>query len=325
MSVWSVRADGLDGPATARMLVAGFRALLGHREELNRLNVFPIPDADTGTNMGRTVEPVLALLGTVPGEMAPGQVLRQVARQTLINARGNSGVILAEVFRGLASAVGEEGPLHPLDMIGALARARDYAYQAVADPVEGTILTALRAAAEAVGGLAGDARVTMGQVWQTAAAAAFRATEDGPRLLAVLRQHGVVDAAARGLTVLFEGMADELGGGEAATPDAGVGAPTGPHAEAAPAAYGYEVQLLLETACERQDIHRALNGWGESLVVTGGSGLFRIHIHSHRPEGVLAACRALGATAQETVDSLDQQVHGRDGAPNAHGDDGFGG
>lgn len=274
---------GWTADTVRKALGAGVDAVAQQEEALNRMNVFPIPDRDTGSNLCRTLCSSLAALD----QNAPraDQVLTQFARSALIHARGNSGVIVAEILRGFAEAADDEDVLLPSTIVKALGRATEYAYQAVAGPMEGTILSAVKAAAEAVASDEG-APATVAEVWATAAEAARRATDEGPQSLPVLAEHHVVDAAALGFSYFLQGLADA-----AETPSGSQ-------------QYGYEVQFLLTTDSERTAIQQRLGELGNSLVVSGGKGFYRVHIHTHLPSEVLEVGRELGAMEHVTVDDL---------------------
>jgi dihydroxyacetone kinase-like predicted kinase len=299
-----------DGWLTAQALRSGFQHLARHVDHLNRLNVFPIPDADTGTNLSRTVERASDALATVEPGSRVGPVLAGLARTLMMDARGNSGVIFAEAFRAWAETAADHAVLRPADLATGWQVAAESARRAVADPAEGTILTALRAAADAMRAVVrgGDAE-PMHKVFTAAAQASRIATESGPELLPVLRRHGVVDAGALGLTLFLDGIAAVLEGGAEAAPSAE--ALDAPQPNAGQGRYGFEVQCLVETEARRDSILGALEPLGESLVVIGQDGLYRVHIHTFDPDAVVAACRRMGAVDRLTVDSLDEQIgHG---------------
>ena len=274
------------GPVTRQGLEAGVRAVAGQEDVLNRMNVFPIPDRDTGTNLRRTLE---ASLAGIDGEVkASGQVLQQFARSALIHSRGNSGAIFAEILRGFADASRDRMILDPSDIRVALRLAADYAYQAVSVPTEGTILTAVRAAAAAVEETDQTALPSVAASWALAAGAAHHATAEGPRWLPILAEHRVVDAAALGFSHFLQGLAEAR-------------EVLGPMSTE----YGYEVQYLLMSTADRSAIQAVLGSLGNSLVVSGGSGLYRIHIHTLDPDQVLEQGRRLGAVERVTVENLD--------------------
>jgi dihydroxyacetone kinase-like predicted kinase len=295
----------LSGDDTAAMLSAGLFRVMAAEHQLNQLNVFPIPDGDTGTNMSRTVAAVLQAISHSGPYASPHDVLATAAREALLAARGNSGVILAEVFRGLAAGVAGGMVLDAPASLAALQHARDFAYQAVARPVEGTVLTALAEAAGRVDQCIAQGQMDQHAVWQAATEGAREATTRGPELLPVLREHGVVDAAALGLCYWFAGMVEWLEGH--GTAEAAVGSVAAPGAVPGgdpSAPFGWEVQFLLSAGTSRAEIKAALEGLGESLVVSGGDGLYRVHIHTGAPEPVLVRARSLGTVTRPTVDVL---------------------
>ncbi|MDI3297986.1 MAG: DAK2 domain-containing protein [Bacillota bacterium] len=317
-----------DGRVLGEVLEQAAAEFARHVEEINRINVFPVPDGDSGTNMERTLAAVAhaARQAAAAGANA-GELMRQAARAALLGARGNSGVILAEIFRGMARQVGQLAALQPGDMAEALAAGAEAAYRAMSDPVEGTILTAIRAAAEATARFRREPARGMAELLRTAAEAAQEATRRTPELLPILRERGVVDAAAKGLATFLEAAARqaariEAGGGRAGS-GRGARAAQGERAGAAPGRaeaqerpaesagaplYGQEVQLLLESELEREEVRRRLEPLGESLLVIGEPGLYRVHIHTRRTAEVLEACRAMGRTDQESVEDLDEEA-----------------
>ncbi|HEY8530991.1 MAG TPA: DAK2 domain-containing protein, partial [Limnochorda sp.] len=193
------------------------------RDEVNALNVFPVPDGDTGTNMLLTLQAALTEMDRVP-EDDPRQVARAMARGALMGARGNSGVILSQILRGFAKALEAPGPLGPQRVAQALMEAAQTAYRAVIRPVEGTILSVARAAGkEAL--KAGAVADHLAPVFQVAAEAARQALARTPEQLAVLREAGVVDAGGQGYVVILEGFEGLLTGETVARPAAAQAAP----------------------------------------------------------------------------------------------------
>src|SRR5712692_5191914 len=189
------------GPPELRTVVSRYRdALRAHQEELNRLNVYPVPDGDTGTNMALTIESVCAELGDAS---RMDDVCQAVAHGSLMGARGNSGVILSQILRGLADTFRPIEAVSPADLVSGLRRAADAAYQAVLRPVEGTILTVVRLVAESVERAIGEGIVTLAELLEHATSAARDAVAHTPDLLPVLREAGVVDAGGRGFELLL--------------------------------------------------------------------------------------------------------------------------
>lgn len=264
------------------------QALGRAREEIDAINVYPVADGDTGTNLYLTVESAAESVDAVldaHGDRT--QALRAMAHGALIGARGNSGTILAQLLRGMSEILADTpGPDEARQLRRAFRRACESAYQAVAHPVEGTMLTVARAAADAAAG--GEAAA----VARSAYEAARKALAATPGQLDVLGDAGVVDAGGRGLVAVLGALADALAGvvppvqltdpGRTAPPvpyGCGPGRDgTDPHV--VPGGPGYEVIYLLEAADSAVTALRArLDGLGDSLVVVGGDGLWNVHIH----------------------------------------------
>ncbi len=278
------RIKAWTGSVTRQGLAAGVQAVVDQEAVLNQMNVFPIPDRDTGTNLRRTLEAGLA--GRDEDVSASGQVLEQFARSALIHSRGNSGAIFAEILRGFADAARDQVILKASDIRLALRLAADYAYQAVSTPAEGTILTAVRAAADALEKMDPNAFPSVTESWAVAAQAAHQATHEGPRWLSILAEHGVVDAAALGFSHFLQGLAEI-------------------EESPVPPTSGYEVQYLLTSPVDRAALQVQLGALGHSLVVSGGRGFYRVHIHTMVPDRVLEEGRRLGVVEQVTTEKLD--------------------
>jgi hypothetical protein len=277
----------LDPSAVRRWCTGAVAALEAARAEIDDLNVYPVPDGDTGTNLLLTLRAADSAVRTdPPGDLAA--TLASMARGAVLGARGNSGVILSQVLRGLAESL----PAYPPDpgsgagsaeamgsggraLGAALARAARLAWEAVAEPVEGTMLTVVRAAAEAATA-AGD---SLAEVARAAARGAARALERTPEQLPVLARAGVVDAGGRGLCLLLEALAAVVGGDPVPVQRGRSRAPRDTVRETGSDAYDYEVQYLLD-AEEPGALREELTGLGDSLVVVGtGEGTWTVHVH----------------------------------------------
>src|SRR5713101_1234341 len=191
------------GPGHLAAVTVAYRdALRAHQEVINRLNVYPVPDGDTGTNMALTLESVVKELEqSDPSD--PKTVYHAITHGSLMGARGNSGVILSQILRGIAAAFGE-GAGDATTLVDALARASAGAYQAVMKPVEGTILSVIRASSEAAAATLGDGHTELVEILDAAWRAAALALARTPEQLDVLRSAGVVDAGGAGLLLLFD-------------------------------------------------------------------------------------------------------------------------
>jgi DAK2 domain fusion protein YloV len=297
--------DTLDAAVVRDWCAAGLERLRRHQHEIDELNVYPVPDGDTGTNLVLTVTAASEALAADPPQASGpttelGRVLRALARGALLGARGNSGVILSQMFAGMAEALAEVPAAGGRAVAAALDRAAFSAREAVADPVEGTILTVARAAADAALAVDGDDAVAVICAAQEAARVALAAT---PQQLPALARAGVVDAGGRGLVVLLDALV-EVVTGDALVEVVTGGAPreaapggTGPlptrqavgtaSRETGSDEYDYEVQYLLDapdTAVDR--LREVLGRLGDSLVVVGTPGTgpaaqrtWNVHVH----------------------------------------------
>ncbi|KPL32798.1 dihydroxyacetone kinase [Streptomyces anulatus] len=306
--------DDLDAVAVRTWCSLALEALGRERAEIDAINVYPIADGDTGTNLYLTVESAAAAVEAVfaaheTGATAPAtaDAVRAMAHGALIGARGNSGTILAQLLRGMAGVLADGGDAAHLRR--ALTRAADAARRAVAHPVEGTVLTVAAAAAEAAEGGESDLRTVV----HAAYAGALAALAKTPEQLAVLGRAGVVDAGGRGLVAVLGALVETVTGqapvrgphtahGKAPTPvDGGsvVGLPVGgTPVEGVPAAGvpvgegpldcpedgvagpAFEVIYLLEAGDEQvARLRTRLDALGDSLVVVGGDGLWHVHVH----------------------------------------------
>ncbi|MFJ8564258.1 DAK2 domain-containing protein [Streptomyces sp. NPDC093514] len=306
--------DELDAEAVRTWSSLALAALGRAREDIDAINVYPVADADTGTNLYLTAEAAdRGLAEAFPGvtdgtgTTSLAEAVRAWAHGALVGARGNSGTILAQLLRGVADVLGAEQPERsdPAEHGGkrgrgtggllarALTRAAEEAYAAVAHPVEGTMLTVAGAAARA-GEAAGDAAGTAVEVARAAYDGARAALAETPGQLAALSRAGVVDAGGCGLVVVFGALWQALSGQEpAAEPVRGravpVPQPQDPCAqeEDGPA---YEVIYLLEaTEAAVGELRERLDGLGDSLVVVGGDGLWNVHVHVDDPGAAVEA------------------------------------
>ena len=202
-----------DGVLFKRSLFGGFAWLKENRDKVNELNVFPVPDGDTGTNMLLTLEAACEEIGE-EDDSNLGDVTGKVAHGALMGARGNSGVILSQVLRGFSQGVMGKASVDCKELAQAFEEATRVAYKGVTKPTEGTILTVARAVSEAAVAKAAETE-DIAELIQTVVSAAQRAVDETPSQLAVLREAGVVDAGGYGLMVILEGFLRTVKGGDA--------------------------------------------------------------------------------------------------------------
>ena len=282
-------AATFDLPTIVRFTEIALSALGAAREEIDALNVYPVPDGDTGTNLFLTVEAARnAMLETTDGE-ADGDVrkpLAAFARGALLGARGNSGVILSQLIGAVVKRMGEAGPGDRSAVVfaDALTLAAEAAYAAVGKPVEGTILSVAKAAAEGAQVAARNENARLGHVIRAAASTARDALDKTPEQLQILKDAGVVDAGGRGLCVILDAAETAVTGKRPVGSPTPIGThaipvplPTGDLTEDGP---GYEVMYLLDAQDDRiGPLRRSLAPLGDSLVVVGGDGLWNVHVH----------------------------------------------
>ena len=282
-------AASLSLPTTLRFAEMALAGLGAAREEIDALNVYPVPDGDTGTNLFLTVEAARnAMLATLDdcGEGDLRAALVAFARGALLGARGNSGVIVSQLLGALCKRLAAAGPEDRSAEVFAqgMVLATEASYAAVGNPVEGTILSVARAASEAAEAAATDPSHRLGDVVRAAAAAAREALLRTPDQLQVLKDAGVVDAGGRGLCVILDAAETAITGHRRVDAQQPFGArtipmplPTGDLTSEGPA---YEVMYLLDAADDRiAELRRNLAPLGDSLVVVGGDGLWNVHVH----------------------------------------------
>lgn len=281
-------------------------ALQAAREEVDALNVFPVPDGDTGTNLLATVQSAVeGLAGTAADDPVEAQA-RAASRGALRGAAGNSGVIFSQVVRALAEGLAEDD-LTPARLAQVLDRARTLSYEAVAEPLAGTILTAMDAAADAAAD-AVDEPDLVGVV-RLAVEAVGEAVAASRDVLEANRRAGVVDAGARGFEVALDGILAFLEGRDfdGAHPPP-IRRPRGDRVsrESGSQAYAYEVQYLLEADDDvAGPMRSALEEIGDSVVVVACGGLLNVHVHTNEVEAAMAAGRAHGEPSQVHVTPFD--------------------
>ncbi|GAA3425203.1 DAK2 domain-containing protein [Streptosporangium sandarakinum] len=282
----------LDAPAVRRWSRLAAETLGRARREIDALNVFPVPDGDTGTNLHLTMLSAAEALDGLPADADTATTWQVFARGALLGARGNSGVIVSQALRGLAEVLRTaEG--RGTDLGRGLVRAAELAREAVARPVEGTVLSVLTAAAGAVRGLSADLAAVAGKAAEEARAALRRT----PGQLDVLARSGVVDAGGAGLALILESLAAVVTGSYPGRPDVPAparGAVPGPAAEPQGGPC-YEVMYLLDAGADAVGrLRRELDALGDSLVVVGGDDLWNVHVHVDDAGAAIEAGMAAG-------------------------------
>ena len=307
------RCDGDD----LRAMFAAAAELFQHNVDLlNRLNVFPVPDGDTGTNMYLTLVDTLSQ-DAERENVSARKVAVSMARGALWGAKGNSGVILSQFFKGLAAGLDNSEDFGPAEFAHALQLARDFAYKAVGQPREGTMLTVLRYTADAA--LEAGDSTDMAALLEPVSEAARRAVALTPTMLPVLRQAGVVDAGGHGVLVILEGLRMWAAGEtpleeELSPPDAiGVGEDAGTVSDEFLEAveeeeFGYCTQLLIEgEGLDSDGVRERMNEMARSAVVVGDVAALKVHVHVEDPGPVISFAVSLGTLSQVKIESMDEQ------------------
>jgi uncharacterized protein len=315
-----MRVNGaLDGHGFRDMFTAGAAWLEKLTPQINALNVYPIPDADCGTNMLLTIRSALA---QAQDSTRISSVAKSMAHGALMGARGNSGVILSQMYRGLESALIDKETANPAELAQALRTAADTARHSLTHPIDGTILTVADDAAAAACWYSTLSDASIISVVQAAVEAARNSVIKTPDLLPVLKESGVVDAGGHGLYTLLEGVLHYLKGdtdhlapqlvkgafaerAENAIGTAGKSISTNPSIEKT---YGFCTQFLITGENLKQiEMRKVLQQYGNSLIVVGNAQTMRVHIHTRRPDEVTALCTSFGDITDIDIRDMDEQ------------------
>ena len=304
-------SDRFDADRLRRTVVTFRDAVKTHAQRINRLNVYPVPDGDTGTNMARTLDAVVAELDQAGPEIEP--TCQAISHGSLMGARGNSGVILAQILRGMVGKLSARAGSTASEFAEALSAASTSAYQAVLKPIEGTILTVVREASEAAKASAATG-ATLAVTLRAARDAGRVALDQTPELLPVLKDAGVVDAGGAGFMLLLDAalnvvegepmpLSEDSFGGDSmdqALPAAMTMRAPDSHGELSVADLRYEVMYFLHL--EDGKINEFKNDWGEigdSIVVVGGDGIWNCHVHTNDIGAAIEAAIDLGGRPKQ--------------------------
>jgi len=320
----------LDGQDLKRMVRAALLWLRQHQEAINALNVFPVPDGDTGTNMTLTMTSAWNEIENLRDDHV-GNISGKIAHGALMGARGNSGVILSQIWRGFARGLEEKARMNATDLANSMEAAAETAYKGVVKPVEGTVLTVIREVAEDAVHEAEhtrDLRDLLKHMVEQARSSEART----PALLPVLKEAGVVDAGGQGLVVILEGMWRELSGITveederlAHVVDLGIGAPetAEPHPGGAPhfdSNYPYDVQFILEgDHLDVSGIRATIESMGDCPLVVGDMRTVKVHVHVPDPGVPISFGAQTGSLRDVVVENMQAQyqefISGRDEHP----------
>jgi DAK2 domain fusion protein YloV len=310
------QVNSIAGQELREMLSAATSWLEKSSADIDSLNVFPVPDGDTGTNMLLTMRSTVEEAYRAPDHSASG-VSQAMARGALMGARGNSGVILSQIWRGLADGLKGKESFTAADLANALQQSASIAYKALVNPVEGTMLTVIKDAAAAAQSQVADGDNDIVSVLEAIVSAASDSVANTPRLLKVLRDAGVVDAGGQGLYTILDGILRYLRGETELMrfrkPQIIVSEL--PHTTPLPQAvgidevpYGYCTEFMLKGNDLKPDsIKKRLEKKGESLIVVGDDSTVRIHIHTLDPGDIVRFATKLGTMHQVSIRNMDEQ------------------
>ena len=310
------RVDSVTGQDLREMLAVATSWLEKDAADIDALNVFPVPDGDTGTNMLLTMRSSIEEAFRAPDQSA-STMAQAIAKGALMGARGNSGVILSQIWRGVAQGLVEKDSFNGRDLADALIKASALAYKGLSNPVEGTILTVVREAASAAQAQAFSGDDDLISVLEATVNAASESVANTPSLLPVLREAGVVDAGGQGLYTILDGALRYLRGeGEqmqfrkpqiiVSNIPAGTSLPHMMVEEEVP--YGYCTNVLLKgEGLDPDKLRVKLEKRGQSVVVAGDESTVRIHIHTYDPGKILHYVGSLGTMHEINIRNMDEQ------------------
>lgn len=300
--------SNIDGNMLKDMFLSAAKNLERHKEMINALNVYPVPDGDTGTNMSLTMKS--AVKGLVDGkDKSVKEVIEAVTKGSLMGARGNSGVILSQIIRGFGKGLENEEEITVRALSYAFREATDTAYRAVMKPTEGTILTVARGCSDAAYELS-RTETDIAKFVKEVIKAGNETLDRTPEMLPVLKEAGVVDAGGKGYITILEGMLSVLTGEKLDYS----GFEQAPAVQAAPAQldanieFGYCTEFIINnTHADPDKFREELDPLGDSMLVIGGDDIIKVHIHTNNPGDVLERAVKLGELIDIKIDNMRYQ------------------
>ena len=300
----------IDGKRFYRSLSAGIRRLLSRQDYLNKINVFPVPDSDTGTNMGFTMSSIESSF-KIENNISISQAAEGIAELTINNARGNSGAILAQFFTGFSEGVKKKNKLTPSEFSHALQIAKQYSYDALMKPKEGTILTVISDWINAIHKVSSNI-TDFKKLLTHGLNEALISLSKTPEKLDVLSKAGVVDAGAQGFVDILEGINNFIYSGivEEMTTEAITETPSVIESISFNEKYRFCTECLISgNELDRSKLKSKLTELGDSIVVAGSSSRMKVHIHTDHPKKVIHICQNFGTVSDEKADDMIRQQH----------------
>lgn len=299
----------LTGIDLKRIITVAAQYLNESKDKVDALNVFPVPDGDTGTNMALTLSTAIRELDNLADDKI-STVASAIARGSLMGARGNSGVILSQFFRGFSDGLANLTEATGRQLAEAFDMASQTTYKAVMKPVEGTMLTVGRELAAACLEATAEQELTPIEVWALAVEAGRKSLANTPNILPILKQAGVVDAGGEGLMVVFEGAFKALKGEIIEVSPVQIVTSATPVKEGISRIEGdlvnkYCTEFIIKGSnLDQEEIRATLQPLGESMLVVGDSDVVKVHIHTDRPGKVLDYCTGLGNVTEIAIDNM---------------------
>ena len=300
--------NNINAKALKEMLISGANNLQNNKELVDKLNVFPVPDGDTGTNMSLTIASAIKELNKVSDEDITS-IGKSIAKGSLMGARGNSGVILSQIIRGFAKGIENKNELTSEDLANAFKLGSDTAYKAVIKPIEGTILTVVRESADfAINNVKKDQNVI--EFLESIIYEANLSLERTPELLPALKNAGVVDSGGKGLIIFYEGMLESLKGNfidrdNNVDTKESVEVNTMEYIDSADIKFGYCTEFILETdKITPEKIRDLMLPLGDSLAVVGDEGIIKVHVHTNEPGTAIQKALEYGQLVTVKIENM---------------------
>ena len=303
--------DGLSGHELRNLFESGYNSLLANIDTINSLNVFPVPDGDTGTNMVLTMKSAKSEFDK-ENENDAGKIAEAMSNGALMGARGNSGVILSQFLRGWASALYNSEIISPIQIVNALKQGMEFSYESVSNPVEGTMLTVIKYAYEGAYSAYNNISNNIREIWDEAYKSAKEALDSTPELLPILKQAQVVDAGGLGIVAIMDGMKSYFNGTQNTTP-------VKIHVENSTIAenfifdtndeeFGNCIQFIINNPTVSKTIlENKFSDLASSVVIVDAKQLFRIHVHSENPDPILELAKEIGTLSDINIQNMDDQ------------------
>ena len=300
----------IDGKKFRDMFVSGANNLQNNKDLVDKLNVFPVPDGDTGTNMSLTISYAIKELAKVQNDNVT-DIGKALSKGSLMGARGNSGVILSQIIRGIAKSVEGKENLNVVDLANAFKNGSDTAYKAVIKPIEGTILTVVRESGEYAEKIAQE-DMDMIEFLELVVEKANESLNKTPELLKALKEAGVVDSGGKGLVLIYEGMLSSLKGNNIELVEGGISSDTNVSVEqnisTEDIKFQYCTEFILETnKVDDLTVRERFMKYGDSLAVVGDEGVIKVHVHTNDPGLAIQEALSYGQLLTIKVENMKLQ------------------